>query len=410
MKYVFNPYLHELFHDQQAIIANTKTGNFLRTSKSYYHVLKELIDSEETGQLLNLTEDAPHSEVVQNLKKLFDALVNIECILTEDQLADIYRERLDVVYLALTNKCNLKCKHCSASADIRFTDALTTDKIKETIDRIVKLRPEAVNLTGGEPMMRVDFMEVLAYLRAKYDGAVLLATNGLFINEKNAGQLLKYIDHISFSVDGYDEETCAKIRGRGIFGRVIRNIHLLKSLGFKKISLSMTITNYTYDGGRERFLHLCEQLEVEPIVRTLTSEGRAGVNSEELFPSQPLAAKNVPKDLNCRLCSPGKRELFIGANGNIYPCGGLMESDHFILGNIFNNDLLELLTIGNSQVDFSPVDRARPWNLEPCKSCDVNLFCHHCISNIYYLRLNKPLFAAVCQQHKAELTQAIWKD
>lgn len=87
-----------------------------------------------------------------------------------------------------------------------------------------------------------------------------------------------------------------------------------------------------------------------------------------------------------------------------------MESDHFILGNIFNNDLLELLTIGNSQVDFSPVDRARPWNLEPCKSCDVNLFCHHCISNIYYLRLNKPLFAAVCQQHKAELTQAIWKD
>ncbi|MGV6937128.1 radical SAM protein [Paenibacillus sp. FSL H7-0442] len=410
MKYVFNPYLRELLHNNQAIIANTKTGNFLKTSTSYYHALKEMVDAGETELFLTPTESSPHAEVIKNLKNLFHGLMNIECILTENQLTNIYKESLDVVYLALTNKCNLKCKHCSASADIKFTDALTTKKIKELIDQLVLLQPKAINVTGGEPMMRMDIMDILAHLRRKFEGVILLSTNGLFISEKNGEQLLKYVDKVSFSVDGYDEETCAKIRGRGVFNRVIKSIKLLQSKGLQKIALSMTITNYTLDGGRERFLKLCEQLKVEPIVRILTPAGRAGVHSEEIFPEKSFIDDTASQDLHCRLCSPGKRELFIGGDGNIYPCGGLMESEDFVLGNVFDENLVELITNGNLKTDYSPIDRVRPWNVESCKDCDVNLFCHHCISNIHFLHQNKKLFDTVCQKQKAELQQLVWKD
>ncbi|MGW8959350.1 radical SAM/SPASM domain-containing protein [Paenibacillus sp. NPDC055715] len=410
MKYVFNPYLHELYHNHQAIIANTKTGNFLKTSKSYYCVLKDMVDEGETELFLSPTEGSPHAEVAQNLSNLFHGLVNIQCILTEDQLTHIYKESLDVVYLALTNKCNLKCKHCSASADLKFTDALTTEKVKEVIDQIVVLRPQAINVTGGEPMLRIDIMDILAYLRRKFDGTILLSTNGLFISERNAEQLLKYVDKVSMSVDGYDEETCAKIRGKGVFNRVIKSIKLLQSKGLQKIALSMTITNYTLDGGRERFLKLCKKLKVEPLVRTMTPEGRAGENSQEIFPVKPFVDYLTSQDVACRLCSPGKKEIFIGGNGNIYPCGGLMESEDFVLGNVFDDQLIELMAKGNQRADYDQIGRVRPWKFEPCKDCDVNLFCHHCISNIYYLHQNQELFDSICQKQKKQLQQLVWNN
>lgn len=410
MKYVFNPYLQELFHNHQVIVANTKTGDFLKTSKAYYHVLKDMVIAEETEAFLIPTESTAHAEIIQNLSKLFHQLLIIGCILPENHLAHIYKEPLDVVYLALTNKCNLRCKHCSASADINFTDVLTTEKIKEIIEQLVLLKPKAINVTGGEPMMHADIMDILAHLRSKFDGTILLSTNGLFINDKNSRQLPQYVDNISFSVDGYDEESCANIRGKGVFNRVIKSIKRLQSKGFQKISLSMTITSYTIDEGRERFHNLCAQLQVEPIVRVLTSAGRAGENSKEIFPKKPIEDDSAIQELSCRLCSPGKRELFIGGDGNIYPCGGLMDSGDFILGTVFDDNLIELVASANTRADYSRIDQVRPWNVEPCSECNVNLFCHHCISNIHYLQLNQPLFESVCQTQKKQLQQLVWKE
>ncbi|MDY8047769.1 radical SAM protein [Paenibacillus polymyxa] len=408
MAYVFNSYSRELFHDDQVIIANTKSGSFVKTSKSYYLVLKDMINNGEIQVLLNPAKSSQHTDVVHNLTNLFHELVNIQCILTEDQLTNIYEEALEVVYLALTNRCNLHCKHCSASADIRFTDVLTTEKVKEVINQIIALRPQAINVTGGEPMMRSDLMDILAFLRHSFDGLILLSTNGLFISEKNAEQLLEYVDMFSISVDGYDEATCSKIRGKGVFNRVIKSIKLLQSKGLRKIALSMTITNYTLDGGRERFLSLCEELGVDPIVRILTSAGRAGGNSEEIFPKEPFVNDLTPEDMYCRLCSPGKRELFVGGDGSIYPCGGLMDSELFVLGNVFDDNLIKLVDKANQKADHTQIECARPWEFEPCKDCDVNLFCHHCISNIYYLYENKNIFHEVCKKQKKQLQQLVW--
>ncbi|MEK5261691.1 radical SAM protein [Paenibacillus sp. FSL L8-0663] len=408
MVYVLNPYSRELFHNHQVIIANTKSGAFLKTSKSYYLVLKDMVNNGEIESLLNPTKGSQHADVIHNLTSLFYELVNIKCILTEEQLTNIHEEVLDVVYLGLTNRCNLHCKHCSASADVHFTDALTTEKVKEIIDQIVVLKPQAINVTGGEPMMRLDIMELLAYIKQTFNGAILLSTNGLFITPKNVEQLIRYVDNVSLSLDGYDEETCDQIRGNGVFSRVIKSIKLMQSKGLKKIALSMVITKYTFDGGEDKFLDLCEKLGVKPIVRILTSAGRAGENSEEIFPEKPFVDDLTSQDVVCRLCSPGKRELFIGGNGNIYPCGGLMDSDDFVLGNVFDDNLIELIAKGNQKADHNKIGCVRPWEFEPCKNCNVNLFCHHCISNIYYLHQNQELFDTICQTQKKQLQELVW--
>lgn len=46
-------------------------------------------------------------------------------------------------------------------------------------------------------------------------------TNGTLINEENASKLAKQFFSIDISLDGVDEENCAKIRGKHVFGKVI---------------------------------------------------------------------------------------------------------------------------------------------------------------------------------------------
>ncbi|MGX1569730.1 SPASM domain-containing protein, partial [Paenibacillus terrae] len=95
-------------------------------------------------------------------------------------------------------------------------------------------------------------------------------------------------------------------------------------------------------------------------------------------------------------------------NGSIYPCGGLMESDDFVLGNVFDDNLIELMAKGNQKADHNKIGCVRPWKFEPCNNCDVNLFCHHCISNIYYLHQNQELFDIICQKQKKQLQELVW--
>lgn len=100
-----------------------------------------------------------------------------------------------------------------------------------------------ITLSGGEPLLRGDFKELLKYLKNNYNGHIGISTNGTLITNSNAELLVKYADQIDISVDGVDEETCSIVRGKGVFEKVIKSIKILQDKGFSNISLSMVFSD-----------------------------------------------------------------------------------------------------------------------------------------------------------------------
>lgn len=98
--------------------------------------------------------------------------------------------------------------------------------------------------SGGEPMVRSDFWEILDYTRKNYKGKIDIATNATLINEANVDRLIANVNRLDISIDGIDEDSCSEIRGKGVFNKVIRSINLLKERGFDEIYLSMVISDY----------------------------------------------------------------------------------------------------------------------------------------------------------------------
>ena len=123
-----------------------------------------------------------------------------------------------------THVCNLKCKHCYQRADKPLPDELTTEEAKNLIDQLAEAGTVAIAFSGGEPLLRKDFLEVASYAKSK-GFYIAVATNGTFITEEVAKKIKEAVDYVEISLDGPDAETHDNFRGiPGAFNKTIQGI------------------------------------------------------------------------------------------------------------------------------------------------------------------------------------------
>ncbi|HEY8530647.1 MAG TPA: radical SAM protein, partial [Limnochorda sp.] len=73
-----------------------------------------------------------------------------------------------IVIWEVTHACALACVHCRASADpFRHPEELTTEEGYALIDSVARLNPGLFVLTGGDPLMREDLFDLIAYAKSR---------------------------------------------------------------------------------------------------------------------------------------------------------------------------------------------------------------------------------------------------
>ncbi|HUV79545.1 MAG TPA: radical SAM protein [Candidatus Bathyarchaeia archaeon] len=125
----------------------------------------------------------------------------------------------------MTGKCNLKCIHCHAfGGEASADDELSTEEGKALIDHIVPLDIRTFVFTGGEPLLREDLFELIAYAKSR-GFTVFIATNGTLITKEVAKLLRKYNVGVVIGLDGMNPEVHDSIRGvEGAYDAVIEGI------------------------------------------------------------------------------------------------------------------------------------------------------------------------------------------
>lgn len=125
----------------------------------------------------------------------------------------------DRVSVNVTLRCNLSCVMCTTCYD---SPELTTAEIKDIIDQTAAWGVEVFNPLGGEPFMRGDIEEILAYaVRAGF--YVTVTTNATLITERRARAIAAVPSdrlHLNISLDG-DEAAHDLVRGAGMFRRAM---------------------------------------------------------------------------------------------------------------------------------------------------------------------------------------------
>lgn len=108
------------------------------------------------------------------------------------------------------------------------------------------------------------------------------------------------------------------------------------------------------------------------------------------------------------ICSAGKRELFIGCNGNIYPCPNFI-LDTCILGNILNvESLFDITDKSADQYLCDFIAEVAPINLPRCQKCPVKLFCWTCPGELLDIN-TEAAFNSRCERLKPILMRRVWE-
>lgn len=175
-------------------------------------------------------------------------------------LADGVTAPCRLIAWEVTRSCNLACAHCRAEAHPEpYPGELSTDEAKALIDTFPEVGDPIIIFTGGEPMMRHDLYELIAYADAKGLRCVM-APNGTLITPETAQKMKEAgIQRCSISIDGPSADYHDTFRGEvGAFDAAMRGIGYLKDAGVE-FQLNTTVTKNNLPYFKDIF-HLAEDL------------------------------------------------------------------------------------------------------------------------------------------------------
>jgi radical SAM protein with 4Fe4S-binding SPASM domain len=279
------------------------------------------------------------------------------------------RQMLRLLFWESTIKCNLTCAHCRRidSDDTAYRD-LSTEQAINLIEQLAELGKKqpmmpVLVFSGGEPLCRDDLFELIGKA-GSYGIIPALATNGTLVDSSVAGLLKeKGIMRVSVSLDGATPEVHNRLRKlNGSFERALDGISYLRD---KKVpfQINMTLTKYNAHQIEDVYnlakslgavaVHIfmlvpvgCgqsladtdmlspEQYEKKMLeISELDGRGElqmkvtCGPHYERIIRQQkvPLNMRNDRGKHNgtSRGCLAGLGVLFVGHQGDVFPCGYL---------------------------------------------------------------------------------------
>lgn len=174
--------------------------------------------------------------------------------------------------LELTFRCNLRCVHCylgDARAGIPGREELSYAEICDLLDQIVDEGCLWLLLTGGEPLLRADFLDIYTY--AKRKGLLItLFTNGTLITPRIADFLEEWQPFVvEITLYGRTKETYERVTGvPGSYERCLRGIELLheRGLPLRLKTMAMTLNKHEIWAMKEYAESLGVDFRFDPLI------------------------------------------------------------------------------------------------------------------------------------------------
>ena len=302
-----------------------------------------------------------------------------------------YQKTSPIMQLYLTNNCNMRCPHCYMFAGTPLKGEMSTQEVKDVLKSYRQSGGKDVKLTGGEIATRSDLLEIIDFAH-EIGLRIDLLTNGTLWDKDAITHVSSLINTVQISIDGFNESSNSKIRGKGNFEKALLAVdEFIKAGAIVKVAIT---ANYSPDLADEidAYANFAKSLEEKYNgekfsiqIATGLMPGRYGKLSESQDASYQAATFEINnKFLNCNdikdeeyikrhrsgivltNCSYGYPT--IAANGDVHLCP-ITEATTPV-ANIRTTSwekILEILKRGHALSETK--------SLEPCNQCELKSIC-----------------------------------
>ena len=341
--------------------------------------------------------------------------------------------------LHICHDCNLRCRYCFADEGAYHSarEFMSEETAKKAIDFLIensgKRKVLEVDFFGGEPLMCLQTIKnVVVYAREKGDKAgkkflFTTTTNALLLDDDAIDFFNREMENVVLSLDGRKEVHDAirkTVNGKGSFDYVIDHVKkFVRSRGDKSYYVRGTFTAKNLDFS-EDVIFLAENgfdsISMEPVVTeiddlAIKKEHLPQVlNEYERLCDRYLGKYEKGEGFNffhfnidleggvclqkkVSACGAGNEYFSVVPNGDIYPCHQFAGDKDFLMGNVYDGKLNEV--IRNKFASSCLFTR------EDCGDCFAKFICSGgCAANNYHFEgdINKP-YKVTCEMMKKRI-------
>ncbi|MDD3620922.1 MAG: GTP 3',8-cyclase MoaA [Methanofollis sp.] len=154
-------------------------------------------------------------------------------------LEDNFGRKVTNLRLSITPRCNLDCFYCHAEGEVHPREELSLEEIQEILEVGAKFGIRSVKLTGGEPLVRKDILDIV---RAVPDGIeVSLTTNGTLLEGLAHDLKAAGLSRVNVSLDTLRPERYRSITKKDLLDRAVRGIKAAVDAGLTPVKLNMVL-------------------------------------------------------------------------------------------------------------------------------------------------------------------------
>ena len=218
--------------DVPRALVNWTTGEQLELRKKGFYVTEACDGNTDFNSLAFLP--AHHALLDRLIEKgIAESCEEGNSINSCQQYRKAPNPRLGGLLWSVTGLCNLNCIHCYMKAPSGLYGELRFEEMIHLIDEFERANVHQVSLTGGEPFLRKDLLDIITMLAQKKIWLSQIFTNGLLVTEEVLEEIRRigFLPSIQISFDGCGAHDY--MRGmKGIEQEVIEAIRRVRAAGF----------------------------------------------------------------------------------------------------------------------------------------------------------------------------------
>ena len=390
--------------DELFTVVNCKNGSIKSLTKKQFYVAKSC------NGIINFNSFAFLPIHLAILEKFIDEGMVEEC--SKDEPFELYQEYrytnspfVKSIEWSISGKCNLNCLHCFMESPSGKYGELSFQDISKIIEQFEQANVVSVSLTGGEPFIRKDILDIITLLTKKKIYINYILTNGLLVTNKHLETIRELDIRTAFQISFDGVGSHDYMRGTdGIEEDVINSIRQIRNAGFY-VAISTSIDkknvshlNDTYELMKDLDIHNWrisspeesgnwktattalsleeEDILLRPILnRWIQDDKPFGLQLGAFYRSSesPDEIKSKTKyTLDSFDCTTCRNQSFLLPNGTLLPCGGYVDTTiEAKMPSLLKENLSDIWTKSYLQEIVNIKKRDVFAMNEECRSCDL---------------------------------------
>lgn len=164
--------------------------------------------------------------------------------------------------ITLTNRCNVNCIYCHHDGMISSSQEMTPDEIYRICKIAKKIGVRKIRLSGGEPLIRKDIVEIVSKINSIGFKDISMTTNGILLEKyaedlKDAG-----LDRVNVSFDTLDRDTYEFITRKDYLSTAKMGILKSVEVGFYPVKINMVLMKNVNEHEIKDMFKFCKENDI----------------------------------------------------------------------------------------------------------------------------------------------------